>query len=141
MRLTISTIPTTELSPTGPVRIKAYQLAVPIRLVAGQSRSPLFPALFDPGTNHNLAIREQHVRDWTGLWLRKIGAITINGIVVPVAAADIELDGKILSNPDGIVLYPDNISFAPRLPVLGLRTLVRNNVEVVIRGKDVIITP
>ncbi|HEV3003451.1 MAG TPA: hypothetical protein VGX78_03275 [Pirellulales bacterium] len=76
-----------------------------------------------------------------GLALRKLGPITINGVIVPTAAADIELDGKILSNPDGIVVYPDNIPFAPRLPVLGLRTLVRNNVEVVIRGKDVTITP
>jgi len=73
--------------------------------------------------------------------LRKLGAIRINGVVVPVVVADIELDGRILSNPDGIVLYPDSVPFAPRLPVLGLRTLVRNNVEVVIRGKDVIITP
>lgn len=73
--------------------------------------------------------------------MRKLGAIRINGVIVPVAAADIELDGTVLSNPDGIVVYPDNVPFAPRLPVLGLRTLVRNNVEVVIRGHDVIITP
>lgn len=141
MRLTISSTPTTTNSPTGPVKIKAYQFAVPIRLVAGRSQSPFFPALFDPGTNHNLAIREQHVRNWTGLALRRIGAIKINGIIVPVAAADIELDGAILSNPDGIIVYPDSVPFAPRLPVLGLRTLVRNHVEVVIRGQDVIITP
>ncbi|HVA47827.1 MAG TPA: hypothetical protein VNH11_15775 [Pirellulales bacterium] len=114
---------------------------MPIRLVVGAARSQVFPALFDPGTNHNLAIREQHIRDWTGMALRKLGAIRINGVVVPVVVADIELDGRILSNPDGIVLYPDSVPFAPRLPVLGLRTLVRNNVEVVIRGKDVIITP
>jgi hypothetical protein len=87
MRLTISPIPTTANSPTGPVKIK------------------------------------------------------INGVIVPVAVADIELDGKVLSNPDGIVVYRDNVAFAPRLPVLGLRTLVRNNVEIVIRGKDVTITP
>lgn len=141
MRLTISSIPTTATSPTGPVKIKAYQLAVPVRLVAGGLRSQLFPALFDPGTNHNLAIREQHLRDWTGFSLRKLGAISINGVIVPVANADIELDGTILSNPDGIVLYPDNLPFAPRLPVLGMRTLVRNNVEVVMRGSDVTITP
>jgi hypothetical protein len=88
-----------------------------------------------------MAIREQHVRDWTGFALRKVGVININGVIVPVAAADVELDGKVLSNPDGIVVYPDNVAFAPRLPVLGLRTLVRNNVEVVIRGEDVTITP
>lgn len=141
MRLTISPIPTTVNSPTGPVKIKAYQFAVPIRLVIGGVRSAVFPAIFDPGTNHNMAIREQHVRDWTGMVPRKFGAIKINGVIVPVATADIELDGKVLSNPDGIVVYPDNVSLAPRLPVLGLRTLVRNNVEVVIRGKDVTITP
>lgn len=141
MRLTISSVPTTANSPTGPVKIKAYQFAVPVRLVAGGARSAVFPALFDPGTNHNMAIREQHVRDWTGFVLRRIGAIKINGVIVPVAAADIELYGKMLSNPDGIVVYPDNVAFAPRLPVLGLRTLVRNNVEIIIRGKDVTITP
>lgn len=141
MRLTISSSPTTASSPTGPVRTKAYQFAVPIRLVVGQSRSVLFPALFDPGTNHNLAIRQQQLHDWTGMMLRKLSDVKINGVVVPVAVADIELDGAILSNPDGIIVYPDNIPFAPRLPVLGLRTLVRNNVEIVIRGKDVIIAP
>lgn len=141
MRLTISSRPTTTRSPTGLVKIKPYQFAVPIRLVAGRAASQFFPALFDPGTNHNLAIRQQHLRDWTGLVLRKIGAVTINGIIVPVAAADIELDGKVLSNPDGIIVYPDNVAFAPRLPVLGLRTLVRNNVEILIRGNEVTITP
>lgn len=141
MKLTISATPTTARSPTGPVKIKAYQFAVPVRLVVGSARSQLFPALFDPGTNHNLAIRDQHVRDWTGLALRKTGVVKINGVIVPVAVADIELDGKVLSNPDGIVVYPDNIRFAPRLPVLGLRTLVLNNVEIVIRGNDVMITP
>lgn len=75
------------------------------------------------------------------MMLRKLSDVKINGVVVPVAVADIELDGAILSNPDGIIVYPDNIPFAPRLPVLGLRTLVRNNVEIVIRGKDVIIAP
>ncbi|MGH7139584.1 MAG: hypothetical protein ACREHD_27910 [Pirellulales bacterium] len=68
---------------------------MPVRLVTGGSRSAVFPALFDPGTNHNMAIREQHVHDWAGFVLRKLGAIKINGVVVPVAAADIELDGKV----------------------------------------------
>ena len=116
MRLTIAPIPTTANSPTGPVKIKAYQFAVPIRLVVGSLRSAVFPALFDPGTNHNMAIREQHVRNWTGLSLRKLGAVKINGVIVPVAVADIELDGKVLSNPDGIVVYPDNVAFAPGCP-------------------------
>ncbi|HET6878723.1 MAG TPA: hypothetical protein VFI31_01055 [Pirellulales bacterium] len=54
---------------------------MPVRLVTGGARSAVFPALFDPGTNHNMAIREQHVRDWTGFALRKLGAIKINGVV------------------------------------------------------------
>ena len=50
------------------------------------------------------------------------------------------MDGVVLKCVEGIAVYPDNHPAAPRLPLLGLRILVRNGVRVTIHGKQVELT-
>ena len=65
--------------------------------------------------------------------------VSINGYPIPIAQADLVLEGATLAIPDGIAVYPANVPFAPRLPTLGLRALVRNRIRVLIDGADVTI--
>ena len=64
----------------------------------------------------------------------------MNQQVVPLAECDLLLDGVVLKCVEGIAVYPDNHPAAPRLPLLGLRILVRNGVRVSIHGKQVELT-
>jgi hypothetical protein len=40
-----------------------------------------------------------------------------------------------LRTPEGIVVYPDDVSNPARLPILGLRALVRSELTLIIDGK------
>jgi hypothetical protein len=40
-----------------------------------------------------------------------------------------------LGTPDGIVIFPENVPNPARLPILGLRALVRSDLKLVIDGK------
>ncbi len=134
MKLTISQTPTTISSPTGPVKLRAFQIAVPLRLAVQGILSQEFPAILDTGLNHNLAIREEQLQQWAQVVVKKSGIVTINGYPIPVGQADLVLAGRVLSLRDGIVVYPAGTPFSPRLPTLGLRALVRHKVRVVVDG-------
>ena len=92
------------------------------------------------GHSHNFSIRHDQLRDWAGLPLRQSGFIKVNQQLVPLAACDLVLDGVTLTCIDGIAVYPDNHPAAPRLPLLGLRLLVRNRVRVIIDGQTAELT-
>jgi hypothetical protein len=139
MKLTISTKPTTVNSPVGPVKLKAFQIAVPIRLSIQGILSPEFPAVLDTGLSHNLSLREEHFQQWVQLPAKRIGTVSINGHPVPTVQVDLVLEGKTLPLRDGIAVYPPQNPFAPRLPTIGLRALVRNKVRLVIDGFDLTI--
>ena len=54
--------------------------------------SPKFPALFDPGTNHNFLIQEEHFWSWANLEcssLVKLDSIFVNQQSRPVYEANI----------------------------------------------------
>jgi hypothetical protein len=137
MKLTIYPTATTIGSPAGPVKLRAFQIAVPVRLSVHGVLSQEFPAILDTGLNHNFAIRAEHLHYWAGATAKQCGIVSINGYPIPIAQADLVLEGSVLPLPDGIAIYPDNVPFAPRLPTLGLRALVRNNIRVLIDGTDV----
>jgi hypothetical protein len=137
MKLTISQTPTTISSPTGPVKLRAFQIAVPLRLAVQGILSQEFPAILDTGLNHNLAIQEEQLQQWAQVVVKRSAVVSINGYPIPIAQADLVLEGKVLPLRDGIVVYPPGMSFAPRLPTLGLRALVRHKVRIVINGIDV----
>ncbi|HEX7377727.1 MAG TPA: hypothetical protein VF278_11475 [Pirellulales bacterium] len=139
MKLTISPRPTTVISPTGFVNLRAFQIAVPIRLTIAGILSPEFPAILDTGLSHNLSMREEHVQQWVQLPARKTGIVFVNGQAAPTIEADLVLEGITFPLRDGVVAYPPRHPFAPRLPTLGLRALVRNNIRLLIDGFDVTI--
>ena len=139
MKLTISSKPTTVSSPAGPVKLKAFQIAVPIRLSIHGVLSQEFPAVLDTGLSHNLSMREEHLQQWIQLPAKRTGIVSINGLPVPTVQVDLVLEGKTFPLRDGMAVYPPQNPFAPRLPTLGLRALVRNKVRLVIDGFDVTI--
>lgn len=126
-------------SPTGPVLVRPYQIVLPVRLIVAGITSPCFPSILDTGHSHNFSIRAEQLHDWCGVSPRVVGHIKVNGQLVPLIAAEIDLDGSLLSCSEGIAVYPDRHPAAPRLPLLGLRSLVRNAVRVTIANGEVTI--
>jgi hypothetical protein len=84
-------------------------------------------------------MKEEHLQQWLQLPAKKIGVVFINGFPVPTVQADLIIEGKTLTLREGMAVYPPQNPFAPRLPTLGVRALVRNKVRLVIDGDDVTI--
>ena len=139
MKLRIWDRPSTAASPTGPVLVRPYQIVVPIFVLSGAKKSPEFPAILNTGHTHNLAMSAECFRNWVRLSLKPIGSVRINQQDVPLFAGDLELEGKRIGCADGIAVFPRGHRAAPRLPLLGLRALVRSGIRVVIDGWDAII--
>ena len=137
MKLRIPDQKTTAPSPTGPVLVRPFQIVLPVALVVGGRVSQTFPAILDIGHTHNFSLRAQHVRDWVKMRLKQIGRIKVNDQFVPLMEADVEIDGGLVRCLDGISVFPQGHPGAPRLPLLGLRAIVRNNIKVVIDSGEV----
>lgn len=130
---------TTAPSPTGPVLVRAFQLIVSVRLCVGSQISGKFPAVLDTGHSHNFSISEALLRSWTGFSLARVGTTRVNRIPVPVAIADIEVEGHRLKLPDGIAIFPQGHPGITRLPLVGLRAIVQNRLKLSIDGDEVTI--
>lgn len=140
----------------GRVRVKAYQIIAWVSLsiecaVAWEAGTPSFPAIIDPGHNHNFSIQETHVVRWAGLQLETfpvIGQIRQAGVRVSLRAANVWIHPnepglrdrfasrvpKRLDLLSGIAVYPTESGFPP-LPLLGLRALATNDLVLTIDGK------
>jgi hypothetical protein len=125
----------------GMVEIRRYQIVVWVSL-----RTRLFPAILDTGHSHNFTISEGQLGRLAGVdHLPIIGHAAVNRQLLPPAKGDVWLYGnrrgtreptgrKILLRMDeGITIYPDEA--APRLPLLGLRAISRNDLRLIIDGK------
>ncbi len=111
-----------------------------------------FPAILDTGHSHNFAIARRHLRQWSGAEPRQIGEIKLDGETIPQFAADVcihrnrrgrhELKGDSypLAMDQGISVLPDDSAAAPRLPLLGIRTIMANKLTLVIDGKQKAVT-
>lgn len=130
---------TTVSSPTGPVLVRAFQLVVSVRVCVGAKISRPFPAVLDTGHSHNFSISESLMSVWAGFRLPPVRSIRVNGIPVPIALADIEIEGQRLTLREGITVFPQGHPGITRLPLVGLRALVRNRMKVLIDGDDVTI--
>jgi hypothetical protein len=137
-----------------PVRVKPYQIALWVSVTARGLRepgnAPRLPALLDSANNHNFSIQERHLVHWAGTHpelLRTLNAITERGRHLPLRAADVwihpnrpgtrESSGLRpyrLNLTQGIAVYPEDGSNFPRLPLLGLRGLTDNKLDLRIDG-------
>jgi hypothetical protein len=131
-------------TPDGSAEVVPYQIVVMVSIVAKTSielpsDAPRFPAVLDTGNNHNFAIRQEQLDRWTGLTLAKRGLVNVGGRTLPLYAANVWIHSDHrgafrLRMEEGIVVYPD-VPNPARLPILGLRGLVRNGVRLIIDGK------
>jgi hypothetical protein len=153
-RLPIPTTETLTFVREEGVRLKEAEIIVWVSLTATQTAewnpaTPRFPAILDTGHTHNFAIQEQHLWRWAGIrpeMLRSLGHIRHAGQRIPLHAVGLWLHhnepGKmtVASNrlllvlPRGLAVYPDSAKY-PRLPLLGLRALLSNNLYLTINGE------
>jgi hypothetical protein len=102
------------------------------------------PAILDTGHGHNLSIGEGQLRRWSGASLSRIGELEVGRERVIQYAAAVSVhrnvpgqaalrgDSYLLEMPQGISVFQD--AEAPRLPLIGLRTIVANKLILVIDG-------
>jgi hypothetical protein len=95
----------------------------------------MFPAVIDTGHSHNFSISEQQLRDWAQVSHKTTRIIRVNGRPVPLARADLQLGGIHLSLPEGIAVFAKDHPSATRLPLIGLRALVRNRLKLKVNGR------
>ncbi|HEV3261574.1 MAG TPA: hypothetical protein VG013_32285 [Gemmataceae bacterium] len=136
--------------------VKPYQIVVWVSVSAWKvvelpRDAPRMPAIFDTGHNHNLSIQRRHLIEWARLQpasLPQLGAITVDDEHLPLHAANVWLHSNRPGQRDqfsdqpphclelrqGIAIYPRGIDFPP-LPLLGLRALVRNNLQCFLDGR------
>ncbi|MBM4073620.1 MAG: hypothetical protein FJ271_32575 [Planctomycetes bacterium] len=131
--------------------VKAFQIVARISVSARQvldwdSRLPNIPAVLDTGNNYHFAIGESQLTRWAGMPLSslpRVGTISERGNRIPLHAARLWLHPNVahhtaaegsepfqLSIDEGIAVYPDQA--APRLPVLGLRALTTNRLQLLL---------
>jgi hypothetical protein len=136
------------------ITIKADQIIVwgsvaPRRQTALPANAARFPAILDTGLSHNFAIREEQLAQWAGVplpILPVLGHARAGGVGTNVLDADVWLhrnrpgqrDELIDRSPfrlqlrRGILVYPRGTPNAPRLPLLGLRSLRRAGLQLTI---------
>jgi hypothetical protein len=126
------------------VTIKKYQIAAWASL-SDESRP--FPIVIDTGLNHNFSITESLLRRWANLSpddLHFLGTTKLKGERLNQYRADLRLHrnrpGSVeLRNGHHLMTLDEGISIVPegsiRLPLLGMRAVVRNSLRLVIDGK------
>jgi hypothetical protein len=134
--------------------VKPYQIVVTVSLAVRELMEPdlglpRFPAILDTGNNHNFAISEQHLRSWARITAAESRHhIRVQGRQIPLINAGLWLfpnePGHVaasgrpptrLALPEGIAVYPEDLPSPARLPILGLRALVTNDLKLIIDGK------
>jgi hypothetical protein len=131
--------------------LKPFQIIVMISLSIGDVLEPggrRFPAILDTGLNHNFAILREHLDRWTALRLPARKLVTIRKKEIPLAVAHVwvyrnepgtnrpsDLLPIRLRTPEGIAIFPESEPNPARLPILGLRALVRSDLTLIIDGK------
>ncbi len=135
------------------VAVRSYQIVVWLSISAGETLPAdalMFPAVMDTGHNHNFSIQKHQLTAWANVradQLPRVGNILVNRQQVPLSAAFLWLHRNqpgtsellprpyLIAAPKGIAVYPDSAANAPRLPLLGLRALVTNGLQLVIDGE------
>lgn len=135
------------------VAIRSHQIALWVSISEPDvlelpPSAPRFPAILDTAFNDNFLLQEQQLVDWARLdpkALQQTDAMRIYGEAIPVFAANVWIHMNLtgfrdqfsprlpfcleLSRGIGVGRPPLNM---PRLPVLGLRGLERNRLQILI---------
>jgi len=144
--------PTEVNIPSGPVLVRAYQIVVSVSVSVSNIKSRPFPVILDTGHSHNFSIKEEHLKIWAGLnshEIHTVGQARLNKQVVELKEAAVAIHRNSPGNRDeflgyepypltlseGIAIHRESDPFAPRLPLLGLRALVKNGLLLSIDGE------
>ena len=138
----------------GVVKLRPYQIIVHVSVLNDPEWHPgaaILPAILDTGNNLNFSIQAAHLTRWAGIDPRslKSGGMVREGTrSLTLHAAYIWIHRNVPRRgvlkdvrpfqpqvPDGIVIYPSDGSDYPRLPVLGLRAILKNNLKLIIDGQ------
>jgi hypothetical protein len=131
------------------IPIKPFQIIVWVSLTAEKilelpPSAERFPVIVDTGHGHNFSIHERHLTAWAGVpreQLPRRGKTRVNGQEIPLHAGAVWIHANVPGHRDqfadqppfrldfleGIALHPG--SDYPRIPLLGLRALVRNKLH------------
>jgi hypothetical protein len=153
-RLPIDEEPVPLNLPGVPIRLKPFQIGMHVSILdepEWNSLAPIIPALLDTGNNHNFSIQEHHLTRWAGIHpdaLRFLGVIRDREYSPSLRFAKIwihrnragtrdlsKVEPFLLRLDAGIAVYPSDKSNYPRLPLLGLRAILDNDLKLVLDGK------
>src|SRR5690349_11344944 len=86
--------PTDVWTPDGIAAVKPYQIVVWVSLASRRPIDsaldlPRFPAILDPGTNHNFTIRQRQLERWAKLPLSRRGTARVSGLTVPLMTGQV----------------------------------------------------
>jgi hypothetical protein len=151
-------IQTTAASPDGPVLVRPYQIMVWVSISEKgigtlDPKAPRFPAVLDTGNNHNFALRQGQLERWAGLPLAGLfglGRVFVGQQSLPLVGANVWVHRNKRGTRDlfsrqppcrlelheGIVVYPHGVWTPARLPLLGLRALVRNGLNLTLHSQQ-----
>jgi len=145
---------TSVAAPDEEVTVRAYQIVAWASLSAREVLDPdasRFPVILDTATNHNFAIQEAHLERWAGLSLRdlpQLGRVFLGEQELPLVRASAWLHPNRagrrdefaqrssfrMEMPQGMIVFPRGLATSARLPLLGMRSLVRNQLHLAIDG-------
>ena len=148
---------TEVVAPSGPVVVRAYQIVVWVGLSFRGALSRVFSAVLDTGHSHNFSIKQELLESWTGLHPREIPTIgharlnkqlvELKGISVAIfpntsGKRDVaqERSAYLLKLPEGVAVHRTSDPLAPRLPLLGMRALVKNRIRTIIDGSRLMVS-
>jgi hypothetical protein len=143
-RLPISDRP--HLITVGEEPVEVYRNQIVVWISINDALRP-FPALLDTGHSHNLSISAPLLRRWSGALLEEVGELEIGDARVAQFGAEVRIhrnlagqtrlrgDSFPLEMPQGISVFEQGSPEAPRLPLIGLRTLVSNRLRLLVDGQ------
>ena len=126
-----------------PVQIWKNQIIV---WVSVQDDTRPFPAILDTGHSHNLSLAQRHLDRWSPGHLPQIGVSKVGKHTAPQYEATIFVHRNVprarvirgafpMILDRGITVIPNDSPAAPRLPLLGLKGLLDNDLVLIIDGK------
>ena len=137
------------------VPVRAYQIIVHVSIGSDNillPNAPIFPAVLDTGHSHNFSIQGTQLRRWAKVEpdaLVKLNSILVNRREVPLRSATVWIYRNrpgtsqllpvpfLFSFPEGIAVHSADALDAPRLPLLGVRGLMRNRLQLTINDMAV----